>query len=290
VGDSITCGYGVDGTYMVDVFKTETEDPMKAYAYLTAQKCGAQYQYVSWSGMGVRSAYVDENTEEPLDTWLFKDIYPYIDSNLEKKMGKESHSEHTKYDFSFKPHVIVFAEGTNDHSWTKGIAEREEDFARAYYDMLECIRKNNPNAEIIVAYGLTNQTYIKSMENTVVKLNEEGDAKFSFLKIQGLKSKFLALGHPLAAGYEASAADLIDLISSKTSLGWGETADTTEEETEEQTDPVATEPETSAVTTPVTTGAPEKKGCGSSVSAAAAILTASAAAFCAKRGKKRHNR
>ena len=183
VGDSITCGYGVDGTYMVDVFKTETEDPMKAYAYLTATKCRAQYQYVSWSGMGVRTAYVDENTEEPLDTWLFKDIYPYIDSNLEKKMGKESHSEHTKYDFSFKPHVIVFAEGTNDHSWTRKKPERIAEFCKEYYDMLTMIRQNNSDSYIVCTYGVMGNDLEESIKDTVEKFRSEYDDRICYVPL-----------------------------------------------------------------------------------------------------------
>ena len=41
IGDSITCGYGVDGEYGRDQFKTANENVTKAYSYLTAQKGGA---------------------------------------------------------------------------------------------------------------------------------------------------------------------------------------------------------------------------------------------------------
>lgn len=273
IGDSLTVGYASIADVVGNTaWSTAGEDCTKTYAKTVADAFGADYDVIAVSGRGIVNNY-GGSTE-----LLMPVLYLGLD---------EYNNPGVAHNFKRQPDVIVVNMGTNDAS--AGVSDKV--FTEKFEEFLRSIRKNNPNAEIIVAYGLTNQTYIKSMENTVVKLNEEGDAKFSFLKIQGLKSKFLALGHPLAAGYEASAADLIDLISSKTSLGWGETADTTAEETEtEEQTPAPTEPATSPVTTPETTEAAGKKGCGSSVSAAAAILTASAAAFCAKRGKKRHNR
>ena len=96
-----------------DVFSTETENPIKGYAYKTAQLCKSEFQYVSWSGMGVLSSWVDEKAEKPLDNWLITDIYPYTDSGLENTLGRDDHENHTKWDFSkYVPQVIVFNMGT----------------------------------------------------------------------------------------------------------------------------------------------------------------------------------
>ena len=91
VGDSITCGYGIDGVFNKDVFTTENENPFKAYAYRTAQKCRAEYQYISWSGIGVLSGWVEDTAEKPGNGWLLRDIYPYTDSGLENTLGREGH-------------------------------------------------------------------------------------------------------------------------------------------------------------------------------------------------------
>ena len=50
IGDSITCGYGVDDPDKEHHFKTSTEDVTKAYAYKTAQALDADYSMVSISG------------------------------------------------------------------------------------------------------------------------------------------------------------------------------------------------------------------------------------------------
>ena len=55
IGDSITCGYGVDAAS--GTFSTKTEDGSKTYAYKTAQKLDADYSMVCFSGYGVISGY-----------------------------------------------------------------------------------------------------------------------------------------------------------------------------------------------------------------------------------------
>ena len=57
IGDSITCGYGVEGDVEDEIFCTAKENPSKAYSLLTAQELNAEYQIVAWNGKGVISAY-----------------------------------------------------------------------------------------------------------------------------------------------------------------------------------------------------------------------------------------
>jgi len=57
VGDSITCAYGVEGKDQYEDFKTTTENFLKSYAYLTAQKLDADYSTACYSGYGVVSSY-----------------------------------------------------------------------------------------------------------------------------------------------------------------------------------------------------------------------------------------
>ncbi len=60
VGDSITCGYGVDDEVKENHFSTKTEDFTKAYAYKTADLLGADYSMVSFSGYGIISGYTEK--------------------------------------------------------------------------------------------------------------------------------------------------------------------------------------------------------------------------------------
>ena len=53
IGDSITCGYGVDDEDENHQFTTATEDVTKAYAYKTAKALDAEYSMFSASGYGI---------------------------------------------------------------------------------------------------------------------------------------------------------------------------------------------------------------------------------------------
>ena len=59
IGDSITCGYGIDEPDYYAGFSTHTENFMKTYAYLTAKELDADFSAVAFSGYGVISGYTD---------------------------------------------------------------------------------------------------------------------------------------------------------------------------------------------------------------------------------------
>ena len=68
IGDSITCGYGVEDENRDNHFKTGTENATKTYAYKTAQALGADYSLVSFSGYGIVSGYTATATKVPEQT------------------------------------------------------------------------------------------------------------------------------------------------------------------------------------------------------------------------------
>ena len=75
IGDSITCGYGVEAENELQPFHTATENPTKSYSLLTAKALGAEVNLVSWSGNGIVSGYVEETATEPSDKWLMPEVY-----------------------------------------------------------------------------------------------------------------------------------------------------------------------------------------------------------------------
>ncbi|MCR5167209.1 MAG: GDSL family lipase, partial [Oscillospiraceae bacterium] len=60
IGDSITCGYGVDDEVKEHHFSTATEDGTKTYAYKAAQALDADYSMVCNSGHGIISGYTTQ--------------------------------------------------------------------------------------------------------------------------------------------------------------------------------------------------------------------------------------
>jgi hypothetical protein len=64
VGDSITCGYGNEGTDPCN-FSAETENHYLTYGALAARMFGAELSTVAWSGKGVVNNF-DNDVFEPL--------------------------------------------------------------------------------------------------------------------------------------------------------------------------------------------------------------------------------
>ena len=73
IGDSITCGYGVDAEDQNKSFSTRTEDASKSYAYKAAELLDADYSLVSKSGHGIISGYSGDGS---IQSWgVMPDYY-----------------------------------------------------------------------------------------------------------------------------------------------------------------------------------------------------------------------
>ena len=143
IGDSITCAYGVEGKDQYEAFRTDTENFMKSYAYLTAQLLDADYSAVSYSGYGVVSGYTtgERNTES-----LVPDCYDLV--------GKlPDYAEAWDFD-SHTNDVVVINLGTNDSSYlSQDFDGRKDEFTAAYTAFLKQVREKNPAAVIICTMG-----------------------------------------------------------------------------------------------------------------------------------------
>ena len=144
IGDSITCGYGVEGKNQYENFQTLTENFSKSYAYLTAQKLDADYSAVCYSGHGIVSGY---STGEKNSDSIISDYYTKL-SKFADYPG----------DWDFKNHKndIVFINlGTNDYNYVTTAPEtRNDEFIEEYKNFLELVRKYNPTSYIICTVGI----------------------------------------------------------------------------------------------------------------------------------------
>ncbi|OPJ64469.1 SGNH/GDSL hydrolase family protein [Clostridium oryzae] len=169
IGDSITCGYGIEGVWNTDVFNTTQENPWKAYAAKSARYFNAEFNLVSWSGIGVISSWTEEDTPNTKE-WLMPILYKYTDGALDKSLEK---TEYQVWDnHKFEPHLIVINLGTNDASYTKQVKERAEEFQEGYYEFLKQVRGCNPNSQIICALGVMGQELCPAVENAVERFRK----------------------------------------------------------------------------------------------------------------------
>ena len=206
VGDSITCGFGIEGKSVCDNFKTSTENPLINYASLTANELGAEYQLTSWTAIGVYSNSVkDESVTEPDNAWTMPVIYDYTDKAVDGMLGNEPE----KWDFSrFAPQLIVVNLGTNDKDFTRGIPERTVAFENCYREFIAHIREKNPQAHIICALGAMGQELLPQIENAVKSLADERITSLGF-DVQREEDGIGSEWHPSAVTHRKMADKLI---------------------------------------------------------------------------------
>lgn len=205
VGDSITCGYGVESAGYDMPFMTTTENFMKTYAYLAAQALDADYGTVCYSGYGVVSGYsaFGERNESNLVPSLYEVVaeqYPTPWDPAEKA-----------YD------VVVVSLGTNDSTYTGTDGERMEEFASAYADFLVRLRECNPAAHLVCTLGLMGcEELYPFVEQAVEDYRERtGDTRVtSYLSepIDAWTEGVGTNGHPTALTQQKCADQLVEVI------------------------------------------------------------------------------
>lgn len=177
IGDSITCGYGVDDNDPEHHFKTSTEDVTKAYAYKTAQSLNADYSMVSISGYGIISGYTDDPNkivpEQTIPQYYDKLGFSYC------SFAEKTAPQDIKWDFgSYVPDLIVINLGTNDESYCKEDAAKQKVYSDAYAEFLKKVRSFNPNAEILCVLGIMGQGLCKAVKAACEKYTAEtGDVR-----------------------------------------------------------------------------------------------------------------
>lgn len=158
IGDSLTCGYGVEGTENSS-FSTSTENFMKTYAYLACEALDADYSTECNSGYGILSGVTFDGTKDT------EKIHPPIYCN---------YGIFTPYDvpWVFESHpndIVVLNIGTNDASYTRSIPKLESEFKEEYIDFLKLIHENNPEAYIICTVGTIPVGTLMNVEKTAVE-------------------------------------------------------------------------------------------------------------------------
>jgi len=218
LGDSITVGYGSMDWLSPSAWSTDSEDGTITYAALTSKYFGADNHTIAVSGRGViwnTGSSKDTANHAPL-------MYEYWDWNDHKQWN------HSLY----QPDVVVINLGTNDRGNITNDADHTT-FKNAVYNLIAQVRKDNPNAHIIWAYGAMGdsnnvESDIKAM---VAKHNSEGDSKVSYIT---LTKGTTCLGHPTSAAHQTCATELIAKVKEVT--GWDE------HKTCEYTENIVTEP------------------------------------------------
>lgn len=215
IGDSITCGYGIEGVWEKDTFTTAQERPDKAYAFLTAKALGADIQLCSWSGIGLISNYVDPETIMLPDThWLMQANWPYTDKSLALRLGIEPEVwDGSKY----QPDIVVIHLGTNDISWVRGMEERRLEYTAQLRHLIEAVHRRSPKAKICCCLGIMGEALNESVAEAVELFKKDFPAVTAkaVLFTQQLESDGIGADwHPSALTHKKAAALLAAALRS----------------------------------------------------------------------------
>lgn len=218
VGDSITCGYGIDDENIEHAFSTKTEDVTRAYAYRTAKSLDADYSMVSLSGYGIISGYVNEGEPQKTEQTLPR-YYEKLGFCYGKYLGRSP--EKVKWNFERQPDLIVINLGTNDDSYTLDHAARQEVFRKAYTAFLKQVRSKNPQAKILCTLGIMGRRLFPFVEKAVEAYSTEtGDQNITCLEFdeQLASDGYTVNWHPTAVTHGKAAEKLIQHI--RELMGW----------------------------------------------------------------------
>lgn len=210
IGNSITCGYGVESTEMTDPFEDETENHWLTYANIVSDSLGAAHTSISRSGIGVYRNY-DGPKEGSVENMPWQ--YEYTLFN--------DHSE--RWDFSkYQPQLVCVNLGTNDFSTDNYDARRYE---KNYRSFLATVREKYPDAKIVLLTG----PMLGDKENNIEKaildrickdFNKRGDRevyRFDFtFQTGGLG--YGASWHPSKRQHQKMAGELLPYLRKLT--GW----------------------------------------------------------------------
>ena len=104
IGDSYTCGYGVEAPGRRDPFKDETENASRTYASIVARYFNADYFTIAHSGRGIT-----RNAGSNIPWEVMTDIYQYT-------IDRDSTTRWSVEQSEFRPAMTVIYLGTNDFS------------------------------------------------------------------------------------------------------------------------------------------------------------------------------
>lgn len=199
IGNSITCGYGIEDENPDHDFSYDTENHTLTYAYKTARALNADFNVVARSGIGI---YRNYGSPKEGDTNTMPLEYDY--TMLYNHDYKWDHSQ-------FHPDIICINLGTNDTSENNyDIALYEEH----YRNFLKHLRELHPQAKIVLLTGAMLQDQaLTDVKMVLDKLASEDHHVYRFdMSPQTGELGYGASWHPSGRQAERMAEELIPFL------------------------------------------------------------------------------
>lgn len=202
IGNSLTSGEGLIGPRDAMEWRTIWLSGMESWAMHVCRAMNAQGRWISQSGWGVYWSW-DGNRENRIPR-----IYDAVCAS-ERGGG-------APYDFAANPvDAVVINVGTNDAaalSRAQG-AQREEAAAairKAAADFLRQVRRRNPGAYILWAYGMCGGDIAPLLRGAVREVRREGDRRVGYVQLPLCPEKGLgSRAHPGRDNHRSAARAVV---------------------------------------------------------------------------------
>ena len=208
IGNSITCGYGVEGSSGSCKFSKETEDACKSYAAVVADRLDADYSLVAYSGRGVVRNYGDSNKTSPDPMPSLYDRTCCGDSTV-------------KWDFTrWTPQAAIINLGTNDFS-TLPHPDKTV-FQEAYARLIRRVSGLYSGVKVFCVCGpMIGEPCLGTIREVVTQLQNEGGRDVFFVEVKPDLMSLTDWGcdwHPNMNGQRKIAGVIEPVIRS--AMGW----------------------------------------------------------------------
>lgn len=206
IGNSLTCGYGVEGKDRDEPFKLETENCNLSFATIVARYFDADYTLIAHSGRGIVRNYGDSVRKSAV-------------TMKEKMLQTFDEGRGEVWNFKgYRPDLVIINLGTNDFSLEPHPYKNE--FVEAYTHMLKQLRTYYGDVPVLCVFCCTVTAPVFSFYEEV--LNRMKDDNLYLIKQPGdlLNAAFDlgAVWHPNYSGQRKMAMNIIPYISTIT--GW----------------------------------------------------------------------
>lgn len=215
IGDSLTSGEGLAGAREEVDWTPALFRPSRGWPRLTADLAGGELRLVSQSGWGIRSSW-DNDPRRALPDWYEPVCATAGEADLALGAGEPN-------DFAaWRPDAIFINLGSNDFNamgisaWhgPDGTRFKQEDtpacrrlIEAAALAFLHKLRRLNPGAKLVWAYGMAGDALRPQLEGAVDRFREEtGDREAYYLPLPAAAEAELgSRRHPGPACHEAAA-------------------------------------------------------------------------------------
>ncbi len=205
VGDSITCGYGDEGTSTDCRFSADTENHYLTYGAVLGRRFDAEVSTVAWSGKGVVVNYGGAPG-------------PTLPALYEAAVPTDGPS---RWGTTWQPQGVIVNLGTNDYSTDADPPDAR--FVTEYEALLVRLRERYPGAFILCTVGpmLSGSDLATARANiraAVERRQRAGDEAVVAHELMTPNPDPGCDWHPSARTHEAMASELAEVLAPR--LGW----------------------------------------------------------------------